>query len=111
MLVTVCELPDDPEAFAPCWQQLVAHVHAARSQLVLLPELAFVPWFATTPRFNRDVWADAIACHDQWLGRLGELGDVIVCGSRPLDTPAGRRNVAFIHEPHSHVRLVHEKAY
>lgn len=111
MRVTVCELPDEPEAFGRQWQRLGDHVHAEHSDLVVLPEMAFVPWFATTPRFNRDVWADAVACHDQWLERMDHLGEVIVCGSRPLDTPAGRRNVAFVREPHGEVRLVHEKAY
>ena len=52
MRVTVCELGDDVEDFAGDWERLVAHVRAQASDLVLLPEMPFYPWFAWRRQFD-----------------------------------------------------------
>ena len=41
MKVTVCELPDDRQAFVSAWKELGAFVREQRSELVLLPEMPF----------------------------------------------------------------------
>lgn len=107
----MCELPDDPVTFAKQWPDFIAHVRAQGPDLVVLPEMPFVGWFGVMPRFKRDVWADGIASHDQWRERLEELGDVVVCGSRPVDSPDGPRNVAFLHTTHGGLDLIHAQAY
>ena len=48
MLVTVCQLSNEPEQLEEDWQQLTAHVRDKKSQLVLLPEMPFYPWMAWT---------------------------------------------------------------
>ena len=42
MRATVCELPYQPHLLEAAWVALCAHTHSAQSELVLLPEFAFV---------------------------------------------------------------------
>jgi len=87
MRVTVCQLNDDRELFERDWQNLAQHVHEQKSELVLLPEMPFSTWFATSKEMNPTIWADAVAAHEIWLTRLGELGADHVLGSRPINRP------------------------
>lgn len=95
MRVTVCELNDEPSAFARDWELLAAHVKAQQSELVLLPEMPFHPWFAVTPHFDPNIWQSAVAAHDDWLPRLIELSPAIVIGTRPINRNGQRLNEAF----------------
>ena len=52
MRVTVCQWPDETQAFTRTWGQLAAHVKAHRSELVLLPQMPFSPWFAASEKFD-----------------------------------------------------------
>ena len=52
MRVTVCELSDDSAGFARDWDRLARHVHDEKSELVLLPEMPFFPWFANEPNYD-----------------------------------------------------------
>ena len=64
MRVTVCEMPDDRKDFETAWQELTAYVGKQQSDLVLLPELPFYPWIATTPQFDVQVWQMAQQAHE-----------------------------------------------
>jgi len=94
--VTVCELQDDPHDFAQDWEQLVAHVKAEASNVVLLPEMPFYPWFARTQPFDPAVWQAAVVAHDVWQKRLNELAPAIVLSSRPLNSDNRRLNQGFM---------------
>ena len=96
MKVTVCELHDEPENLARDWERLVAHVKSEASDLVLLPEMPFAPWFAGTPEFDSAVWEAAVAAHDRWLLRLTELAPAIVLSSRPVNRAGRRLNQGFV---------------
>jgi len=111
MRVTVCELNDAPDAFARDWEQLVDHVKSESSQLVLLPEMAFSPWFAAAREFTPAVWEQAVAAHDAWLARLTELAPAIVLGSRPVNQPGRRLNQGFVWEQIGGYRAAHLKYY
>ncbi|NND02347.1 MAG: carbon-nitrogen hydrolase family protein [Acidimicrobiia bacterium] len=65
------------------WTDLVAHCTENRSQLVVLGEMPFAKWLAATDAVDPAAWRDAIEIHDEWVGRLGELGGAVVAGSRP----------------------------
>lgn len=110
MKVTVCQLHDEPDALPWDWERLVAHTHTEHSDLVLLPEMPFFPWFPTVRRFNAKVWEAAVAAHDAWEGRLEELAPAAVLGSRPFDFGNERCNAGFIWEQDSDLRSVHRKA-
>ena len=108
--VTVCELRTAAGALEEDWAGLVAHVEAERSDLVVLPELGFAPWFAASPVFDPAQWEAAVGAHDQWLARLPEL-PAAVLGTRPVTRPDGRRNEAYAADRDGPVRGLHDKSY
>ena len=110
MRVTVCELRTAPGCLEEDWAGLAAHVLDERSDLVVLPELGFAPWFAADRPFDRPAWDAAVAAHERWLGRLHEL-PAAVLGTRPVDAPGGRRNQAYAAERAGPVRPLHDKSY
>lgn len=114
MKITVCELNDDPDDFARDWQQLVALVKAEASDLVLLPEMPFYPWFAWKRRVDVAIWNQAVAAHDEWQSRLTELAPAAVLGSRPVTTDPVRTggmrlNEGFVWEMETGYRPAHVK--
>ena len=109
--VTVCELRDDRAAFAADWNALVAHARDHRSQLVLLPEMPFADWLASSPAYVPASWATAVRAHEEWLPRLADLAPAAVISSRPV-TRAGRRlNEGFAWSADDGYRAVHDKVY
>jgi predicted amidohydrolase len=83
--VTVCELPDDRTAFERAWRQLVGHVKAEQSDLLVLPEMPFAPWLAVSPAFDRDAWERANWAADDGGGDFGGAGWVIDPDGRVLN--------------------------
>lgn len=110
MIVTVCELPDDRKAFEDGWVQLAEHVRQSHSSLVLLPDMAFSPWFADSPQVEAAHWREAVTEHDAWEHRLAELGAALVLGSRPIDFGNERYDEGFVWDVDSGIRSVHAKA-
>ena len=96
MKITVCELPDDHAALLPAWDALMAHVRREASELLLLPEIPFCPWFADSRQFDATVWRQAIAAHNDWELRLHEAAPAVVAGARPMDCGNERYNEAFL---------------
>ncbi|MCC6190230.1 MAG: carbon-nitrogen hydrolase family protein [Anaerolineales bacterium] len=111
MRVTVCELADDPTQLPEAWRRLAQHVEEARSELVLLPEMAFGAWFPRQPRFEAATWQAAVAAHDRWIARLPEMAPALVLGSRPVHRGGRRFNEAFIWDSAAGYRAVHTKRY
>ncbi|NIR50857.1 carbon-nitrogen hydrolase family protein [candidate division KSB1 bacterium] len=111
MKVTVCELSDNPNQFEKDWQALVAHVKTEASELVLLPEMPFHPWVASTRNVDPAVWEAAVAAHDDWMARLSELAPATVLGSRPVHKNGKRLNEGFIWDSESGYRPAHVKYY
>ncbi|MCS7070422.1 MAG: carbon-nitrogen hydrolase family protein [Anaerolinea sp.] len=113
--VTVCQLENDRARFPADWAALCAHVQAERPDLVLLPEMPFSPWFpAAQPpdaRARAQIWAQAVAEHNAWIARLGELGASVVLGSRPALVAGRPVNQGFIWTQDDGYRPAHEKVY
>lgn len=76
------------------------------SELVLLPEMPFFPWIASSNRVENENWVAAVHSHDDWIPRFADLKPSIVLGSRPTQH---RRNEGFVWE--QAYRSVHEKYY
>ncbi len=111
MRATVCQLRTAAGALEEDWAGLVAHVEAERSDVVVLPELCFAPWFAAAPpRGDDGPWTRAVEAHERWLDRLGEL-PAAGLGSRPVQRAGGRRNEAFAADAGGPVRPLHAKSY
>lgn len=110
MNLTVCELPNDPGRLEDAWQGLVAHCRTEESDVVLLPEMPFALWMAATKEVDEEVWGEAVAAHETWLGRFEELGVPTVIGSRPIESASGRRNEGFVWESGAY-EAAHHKYY
>jgi N-carbamoylputrescine amidase len=111
MRVTVCQLHDDYGARERDWQRLTAHVRNQASDLVLLPEMPFYPWFATSRTFDAERWTAAVESHTAWERRLTELAPAVVVATRPIDFGNERYNEGFVWERATGLRAVHAKAY
>ncbi|HWQ13402.1 MAG TPA: carbon-nitrogen hydrolase family protein [Roseiflexaceae bacterium] len=109
--VTVCELRDDPKGFARDWEGLAEHVRASGSDVVVLPEMPFFPWFTRERRYDPATWQAAVAAHESWLARLEELAPALVIGSRPVEAGGRRLNEGFLWEPGAGYRAAHTKYY
>jgi predicted amidohydrolase len=110
MIVTVCELPDDREAFEKEWARLADHVKQAASGLVLLPEMPFSRWCADSADVAARRWSEAVAAHNSWEHRLAELGAGLVIGTRPIDFGNERYDEGFVWDAENGARSVHAKA-
>ncbi len=109
--VTVCELHDNAAGFARDWERLTAHVKAQATDLVLLPEMPFCPWFGGARRFDSAVWQAAIDAHDASVTQLQQLAPARVLSSRPVNDGDLRVNEGFVWEPNRGYRAVHRKYY
>ena len=110
MRVTVCELRSAGDALQEDWARLVEHVGEQRSDLVVLPELGFAPWFAAERVFDAQRWDAAVQAHDTWLERLHELPAAAI-GTRPVTRAQGRRNEAYGADRGGPARALHDKSY
>ncbi|HKT22690.1 MAG TPA: carbon-nitrogen hydrolase family protein, partial [Nitrososphaerales archaeon] len=95
MKITVCELPDDRAKFAAAWERLAEHTKKEGAEMALLPETPFSPWIFAYPKFVPGVWKEAVGAHEEWMGRLPELGAKVVLGSRLVGTGRQRFNEGF----------------
>ena len=111
MIVTVCELPNEPGALEKAWEQLVRHVQTNESEFVLLPEMPFSPWLAHTREADTTQWEQAAQAHEAWISRLEELAPAIVASTRPVVLNGKRQNAAYIWESGQGARIVHSKYY
>lgn len=109
--VTVCQLPNDDDALERAWDDLGRHVQSAKSDLVVLPEMAFHRWLAGSPDYDAALWSAAEAAHLRWIERFPELGAPCVTGSRPVtDADGARHNRAFVWDADGR-RDVYDKTY
>ncbi len=96
MKVTVCELRNQPAALEDDWRSLAAHVRAEGSDLVLLPEMPFHPWLASTRQVDPAEWLASVQAHQAWIARLPELGTPAVVATRPVIDGDQRFNQALV---------------
>ena len=102
--INASQLEDD-------WASLRSHAQAEASDLVLLPEMCFAPWFCAAPVADEGLWQDSVSAHDRWLARLAELGAGIVVGTAPRCIGERRHNVAYIWSAIKGLRWDHAKTY
>lgn len=111
MRVTVCELPHEPEALAAAWAALCRHTVRSRSELVLLPEFAFVEPVWEGEVFEPKRWAAALAVSDAWLERLAELNAEFVVGARPASVGGRPFTQGFLWSPAGALTPLRRKYY
>jgi N-carbamoylputrescine amidase len=96
MKITVCELPDETGRRDAAWAELVRHLRAHPTDVVVLPEMPFCEWEMFRKRtVDLAAWRSALAAHDAMVARLGELETGAVLASRPVERGGKRLNQAF----------------
>jgi N-carbamoylputrescine amidase len=111
MKVTVCQLHDEVEDFERDWDALVAHARREASELVLLPEMPFAPWFGVSHTFDDAVWNRVVDAHERWLDRLRDLAPSQVLCTRPVNRNGHRLNEAFAWSATDGYQPAHQKCY
>jgi len=111
VLITACQLRDDPAGLAEDWDGLTEHCLAAGSDVVVLPEMPFAQWMCAEREFDLSRWEAAVGAHEYWTKRLGDLGASLVLGTRPVTQDGSRHNEAFVWTPDEGAVGVHRKRY
>ena len=93
------------------WETLKQHIATHASDLVLLPEMCFSPWFCTSPARDEKSWQEAVRSHERWLERLPELGANAVVGTSPRNLGGKRYNVAYLWTSQNGLQWIHQKTY
>jgi N-carbamoylputrescine amidase len=96
MRITVCETPHDPDAVEAFWSDLCVHCRTERSDLLVLPEFAFLPAVWESEIFDEARWNEIEHNAAAWLARLGELGCAFVIGAMPTTVAGTRLNQGFL---------------
>ena len=109
MKVTVTQL--DANQLENEWRRLCAHTRQHRSDLVLLPEMCFSPWFPVSNVADLRLWHVSVEIHEYWLRRLAELGAKIVAGTAPTNVADKRYNAAYIWTADNSIHWVRHKTY
>lgn len=109
MKVTVCQMRDEIAEFNEDWSQLKEHTQRERPDLIILPEMAFSPWFAKDSVFNPETWDRAVLDHDAAEKAIKDLSPSCVLGSRPVNSGKKRLNRAFVWNTDSGFSFAHTK--
>jgi hypothetical protein len=97
--ITVCEFPDDAAAFDRAWDRLKQELDAKPTELLVLPELAAVESFWSSPTFDAAVWRATVASHAQLPAQLRRLAAQRVLGTRAVEINRRRLNQSFLWTP------------
>jgi N-carbamoylputrescine amidase len=111
MKITVCQLHQGGKEFQHDWEALKAHVKHEGSELVLLPEMPFYPWFAWEKTFDLEIWEEAVAAHSEWRTHLSDLGAAWVVGTSPVNLSGKRLNQGFVWDVKGGYSPSHAKYY
>lgn len=96
MRITVCETPHEPDAVEGAWAALYAHVHAEGTELLILPEFAFLEPVWESESFDPMRWNALEQAGAKWLARMPELHCDHVVGSMPVTTAGKPLNRGFL---------------
>ena len=98
-LISTCEFPDRADLAAKMWQRL-AEVHDKRPvDLLVLPELAGVDSFWSSPTFDETVWSRAVATHATLEEHLRRIAAKRIVGTRAVADGPRRWNETYLWTP------------
>jgi len=109
MRVSVCELRNNQKGLLDDWTRLEDHLKTAKSDLLLLPEMAFSPWLAETNVVDAIKWAESVKSHEAWFNRLSELSVGTIVGTAPVIQNSKRHNEGFVWTAAEGYQAVHQK--
>lgn len=96
MKVTVCQINPFEGDRDGHLNALKTHLLDAKSDFLLLPEMCFSNWLASSPNPDPQLWQDAVDSHQNYIKNLSDLGVATIVGTRPIINDNGSwRNQAF----------------
>ncbi|ASL48757.1 (R)-stereoselective amidase (plasmid) [Burkholderia sp. AD24] len=109
MKVTFGELPDQVNAGdSPGWDQLGEHLEHHDTDLLILNEMPFGQWLASSQIYNAAQAEESIEAHRCGIGKLGKLNVPAIVSSRPVPSPAKLANEAFLLQRDSYTPIHHK---
>lgn len=111
MRITVCETPHEAAAVEACWHALRDHCRSERSELLILPEFAFLPPVWEHEGFDEALWNRIEREAMDWISRLGELGCSFVIGAVPNTVAGSRLNQGFLWSDDGRVTRLRSKRH
>lgn len=96
MRITVCELPHKSQAAASAWDALAQHVREHHTELLILPEFAFLEPIWQRPNADAQRWTALVNDSESWLQRLPELQCANVIGAMPVSVADKPFNQGFL---------------
>lgn len=111
MRITVCETPHGPAACERAWARLCAHSRDDGTDLLVLPEFAFLEPVWERERFDSARWTALEQEAERWLARLPELDCAYVIGSAPVTAAGNPMNRGFLWTPGRGVEPLRSKRY
>ncbi|WKA27994.1 carbon-nitrogen hydrolase family protein [Bradyrhizobium roseum] len=98
-LVATCEFPDRADQADAMWQRLAAEFGSSPVDLLVLPELAGVDSFWTSPTFDEAVWRQALATHAKLEEHLRPIRAKRIVGTRAIAEGEKRWNETYLWTP------------
>jgi len=111
MRVTVCETPHDPTLLESAWARLCSHCRDEGTELLVLPEFAFLEPVWQLEAFDPHKWSALDAAARSWISRLTELGCSYVIGAMPVTVAGSPYNQGFIWSSSSGLAPLRSKRY
>src|SRR5215467_11747147 len=110
MQVTVCELSDNEFNFLDDWEQLIIHLNENKPDLLLLPEMPFCKWIASSKNVNHESKIESVEKHEIWISRIEQLDAKQILYSRPILSGDRFFNSAFLFERKTGHSKIHTKS-
>jgi N-carbamoylputrescine amidase len=98
-LVATCDFPDRADQADAMWQRLAAAFEKSPVDLLVLPELAGVDSFWTSPTFDEAVWRQAVAIHAKLEEHLRPIPAKRIMGTRAVAEGEKRWNETYLWTP------------
>jgi N-carbamoylputrescine amidase len=98
-LISTCEFPDQADLADEMWQRLGIEFENKPVDLLVLPELAGVDSFWSSPTFDEEVWHRAVAIHATLEEHLRRIAAKRIVGTRAVADGAKRWNETFLWTP------------
>lgn len=111
MRITVCEIPDDAAPADSHWAALRSHTREHGTDLLLLPEFAFLPAVWKSQQPDLALWAETERRFRESIACLPELACRWVVGAGPATEAGTRRNRGFLWSSGSGLSVLRDKAY
>lgn len=111
MKVSVCEFPDEATRKMKAWDKLVEYAAVEKPDVVVLPEMPFCEWIFVGEAVDRGLWGNAVAVHEEMIGKFEELACQWVMSSRPVERAGLRLNEAFFWSKASGYQAIRSKWY